>query len=264
AAYNAGEVKVAQAIQRSGSRDFWRLTQTRHLLEETKRFVPAIVAATLIAKEPDRYGFRVSYQKPEPVDVVTVPVSLALRTIAQWTGVAVETLHALNPELRRGVTPPTGPYAVKLPPGSRERVEERMALFRPGAEESFTVHRVHQGQNLAQVARLYRTTPQELQALNGLTGGTLRAGTEVIVPALASAPSSQASKHSTQARAVSATVVRSAPSIYTVRPGDTLGGIALRHQLSPSEIARWNGLADNAIIYPGDSLRLTPEAQSGS
>ncbi|HLC43138.1 MAG TPA: transglycosylase SLT domain-containing protein [Methylomirabilota bacterium] len=262
AAYNAGEVRVTKAIQRTGSRDFWRLIQTRHLLEETKQFVPAIVAGTLIAKEPDRYGFRVVYQKPEPVDVVAVPVALALRTIAQWTGVTVEALRNLNPELRRGITPPNGSYAVKLPAGSGERLETRLALFLTGPVGSFTLHKVQSTQNLIQIARLYGTTPQEIQTLNGMKGTMIRAGSELVVPVAAP-------HRFTQARALSDKTVRPAPAqpkagVHVVRPGDTLGEIALRYQISLTEIARWNGLREDAIIYPGDSLRLTPRPESGS
>jgi len=262
AAYNAGEVRVAKAIQRTGSRDFWRLVQTRHLLDETKQFVPAIVAGTLIAKEPDRYGFKVIYQKPEPVDVATIPVSLALKTIAQWTGVTVEALRNLNPELRRGVTPPNSPYTVKLPAGSGERLEARLSLARIEPVGSFTIHKVQSRQNLSQIARLYGTTSQEIQALNGMKSTMLRAGAELVVPV-------PAAHRFAQVRAVSDKAVRPAPAmprpeVHVVRPGDTLGEIALRYQVSPREIARWNGLREDAIIYPGDSLRLSPRSESGS
>ena len=260
AAYNAGEVKVAQAIQRSGSRDFWRLSQTPHLRDETKQFVPAIAAVTLIAKEPERFGFRVTYQKAEPIEVVSAPVSLALRTIAQWTGVALETVRSLNPELRRGITPPTAPYTVKLPAGSRGRFEAQLAQLESEAGEGFAIHTVRQGQNLAHVARLYRTSPEEIQSLNGLSNGALRVGSDLVVPV--SAPMEPA-KRSTQARAVLLRV-QLPPAVYVVRPGDTLETIALRYRVSADEIAHWNGLAKNAAITPGDSLRLTPRTPAGS
>jgi membrane-bound lytic murein transglycosylase D len=216
----------------------------------------------LIAKEPDRYGFQVIYQKPEPVDVATIPVSLALKTIAQWTGVTVEALRNLNPELRLEVTPPSGSYTVKLPAGSRERLEARLALVWTEPVGSFTIHKVQSKQNLAQIARLYGTTSQEIQALNRMKSTTLKAGAELVVPL-------PAAHRFAQARAVSDKALRPAPAtprpdVHVVRPGDTLGEIALRYQVSPREIARWNGLREDAILYPGNSLRLTPRSESGS
>jgi membrane-bound lytic murein transglycosylase D len=131
AAYNAGELKVARAIQKTGSRDFWTLAQSRHLKRETKDFVPQIHAATVIGRDPDRYGFEFDDLEPLAVETISVPPSTDLRRLASNAGLSLETVHALNPTLIRGVTPPGGPWALRVPESERDRVEAALAPRRP-------------------------------------------------------------------------------------------------------------------------------------
>jgi membrane-bound lytic murein transglycosylase D len=131
AAYNAGEVKVARAIQKTGSRDFWTLAQSRHLKRETKDFVPQIQAATVIGRDPDRYGFDFDDLEPLVVDTITVPPSTDLRRLASNTGLSMETFRALNPTLVRGITPPGNSWTLRVPEGERDRVVAALAPRRP-------------------------------------------------------------------------------------------------------------------------------------
>jgi membrane-bound lytic murein transglycosylase D len=127
AAYNAGEVAVARAIRGTGSRDFWTLAQTRHLRRETREFVPQIHAATLIGRDPDRYGFDFDDHDPVAVDTVTAPAATDLQRLAAAAGLPADAMRALNPALVRGVTPPGGPWALRVPAGTRERVAAEVA-----------------------------------------------------------------------------------------------------------------------------------------
>lgn len=133
AAYNAGEVKVTRAIQKTGSRDFWTLAQSRHLRRETKEFVPQIHAATVIGRDPDRYGFDFDEVDPVTFDTLTVPPATDLRRLATTAGLAPGDVRALNPTLVRGVTPPGGPWTLRLPAGERERVAAALAPRRAPA-----------------------------------------------------------------------------------------------------------------------------------
>src|SRR6266545_1582257 len=96
AAYNAGEMKVSRAIQGMGTRDFWALTRSRLLRQETKDFVPAIHAATLIAREPERYGFVVAPDDPLRYEIVTVSRAMPLSRIAVQAGVSAAFLLHWN------------------------------------------------------------------------------------------------------------------------------------------------------------------------
>lgn len=131
AAYNAGELKVARAIQKTGSRDFWTLAQSRHLKRETKDFVPQIHAATMIGRDPERYGFDFDDLEPLVVETILVPPSTDLRRLASNAGLSVDTVRALNPTLVRGVTPPGGSWSLRVPPGERDQMEVALAPRRP-------------------------------------------------------------------------------------------------------------------------------------
>ena len=127
AAYNAGEVKVARAISKTGSRDFWTLAQSRYLRRETKEFVPQIHAVTMIGREPERYGFDFDDLEPASVETITVPPSTDLRRLAGNAGLSLATVRALNPTLVRGVTPPGRTWTLRVPIGERDRVAAALA-----------------------------------------------------------------------------------------------------------------------------------------
>ena len=127
AAYNAGEVKVSRAIRATGSSDFWTLAQTDHLRTETRNFVPAIHAATLIAQDPGRYGFEFTDVGPLAVETVSVPPSTDLRRLAPRTGIALDTLRTLNPVLVRSITPPGDAWPLTVPAGTRADVLTALA-----------------------------------------------------------------------------------------------------------------------------------------
>jgi membrane-bound lytic murein transglycosylase D len=118
AAYNAGEMKILRAIAGTGPRDFWSLTRSRLLRDETKNFVPAIHALTIIGQEPEQYGFTVTPDEPLSYEQITVPRGTSLKHVAGLSGIAFQDLVRLNPELRLKQTPPNAPYHLKVPLGS--------------------------------------------------------------------------------------------------------------------------------------------------
>jgi LysM repeat protein len=127
AAYNAGEMTVTRAIMATGSTDFWTLARSRFLKRETKEFVPQIQAATVIGRDPARYGFEPAGAAELTADRVMVPPSTDLRRLSAASGIPSETLRALNPVLVRGVTPPGASYELKVPVGSRASVVSAIA-----------------------------------------------------------------------------------------------------------------------------------------
>ena len=122
AAYNAGEATIARAIRATGSSDFWTLARTSFLQRETKEFVPQIVAATQIGREPHRFGFEPVQPSSSAVDRVAVPPETDLRWLSASTGISVESLQSLNPALVKGVTPPGGNFELNVPEGASSQV----------------------------------------------------------------------------------------------------------------------------------------------
>jgi membrane-bound lytic murein transglycosylase D len=174
AAYNAGEVRVQQAIQGSGSRDFWVLhRRSPHLLPETKNFVPAIHAATLIGRQPEQYGFTVVPEEPVRYEVVTVPKGSRLLRLAGLSGVALADLEQLNPELWQKQTPPDAPYELKIPVGTAAAMQAAVQLetaprrITPGSA-SAGIHVVKTGESVWRIARQYGVSTTQLARWNGL------------------------------------------------------------------------------------------------
>ena len=172
AAYNAGEVRVQQAIQGTGSRDFWRLHRSPHLREETKNFVPAIQAATLIGRQPERYGFTVVPEEPLRYEQVTVPKGSRLIRLASLSGITLQDLESLNPELRQKQTPPDSTYELKVPLGAATAVQtaiEREAAPRRIAQAPRTgVHVVQAGDTLWRIAKQHGVSASQLAKWNSL------------------------------------------------------------------------------------------------
>ena len=249
AGYNAGEARVGRAIQRARTSDFWALTQTRHLPDETKMFVPQILAAAVITRAPTRYGFDVTLESPLAYDEVTTRRPLDFDTIAGLAGVSTDQIRDLNPALLARITPPFGSYTLRLPPGAGPRFTAALQAAPPSSLPTWVVHRIGRNQSLAEIARLYRVTPQRLSDLNHLPGGRLRGIRELVVPAVAG-PVTVA--------AAAAAPASGGPREVVVRRGDTLSAIAARHRVTPLALARLNGMDLDDPLAVGARLRLTP------
>jgi membrane-bound lytic murein transglycosylase D len=127
AAYNAGEMKVIRAMKKTGSSDFWILADSKHLKRETKDFVPQIHAATVIGRDPDRYGFEFEDVEPTAVEFVNVPGGTDLRRLAASASVPFPVLRSLNRVLVRGITPPGRTWQLRVPAGASDTVLTALA-----------------------------------------------------------------------------------------------------------------------------------------
>lgn len=198
AAYNAGENKVLQAIRAMGTSDFWKLRSGPVLRDETKNFVPAIQAAAIIAREPERYGFSITSADPITYEVVTVPKGTTFARVSSATEIPVDVLERLNPELQLKQTPPDAPYPLKVPVGRSKMVraafdrdaqpkvvaasrtpEPRLGKAPPG------VHVVKAKETMAAIAKRYGVTVSDLTRWNDLDdAGRIRAGDRLRVAAV--------------------------------------------------------------------------------
>jgi membrane-bound lytic murein transglycosylase D len=177
AAYNTGETRLARVMQRARTTDFWVLADGGHLHEETRDFVPAIQALTLIGRNPDRYGFEVPLIDPPRHETMRVPPATDLRQLATTAGLSPEILEELNPELLRQVTPPGGHYMLRVPPGTKG--EFRRAVARPSGGRRLLravasgaslprsrVHVVRRDDTVRQIAARYGVTVADIGRWN--------------------------------------------------------------------------------------------------
>ncbi len=185
AGYNAGEKKIATAMKRYGTEDFWELTKYRYLKRETKDYVPQMIAAALIAKDPEKYGFvGIEYQEPLRYEKVKVPEVTDLRLIAQACEVTVDEIKNLNPELSRWCTPPNFPdYEIKIPFGKKEPFLRNFEALYPGERFQFKTHIVKKGDTLSKIAKLYRVGLEPILEINRLNKKSrLSTGMNLLIP----------------------------------------------------------------------------------
>ena len=193
AAYNAGEGKVMRALQKARAESFTDISKTRLIRRETKEYVPRFMAATIIAKNPDRYGFPQEASEPHQFEEVVVTRPLHFHAIANATGVPYTELRLLNPELRRDATPPgDDAYLLKVPVGTKAKVEQLldriptykfppMAKSQLASAGSSRWYKVRVGDTLEKVSRRFRIPLKTLKTRNNLTGPTIRPGDFLVI-----------------------------------------------------------------------------------
>ncbi len=268
ASYNGGPGRVQRAVQRSGLDDFWELSaSTKHLPRETRDYVPMILAATIIARNPAKYGFDVPAMSPVAADVVTLSSPADLRRVAEWAGVSAEDIRALNPELRRWTTPVRQrDYQLRVPMGTAALVLEAQHGSAPDEVASLQYHTVRKGESLPTIARRLRVSRADLADANYLgASARVKPGQKLLVPRapspalLAGRPAAIAAGTTANARTVAtrADDRDDEPTrlVYRVRKGDTLSGIARRHGVSVENLRAWNRLRGSAIGV-GDRLQI--------
>jgi membrane-bound lytic murein transglycosylase D len=267
AAYNAGEGKILRAMQRTGAKDFWSLANTKSIRNQTKNYVPAFIASVLISKDPARFGFEFTPEPALTYETLMLDRPIDLQNLSASTGVTVEDLQALNPELRLLVTPrqPEG-YELKIPAGARETFQVAYAAAPTAKPPSFKTHVAKKGETLPRIARKYGVSVAAVASANSLNPRSrIVRGEEILIPEKAAAakpaPSKtdKASKTAKKKTADSPTVAAASaakPKSYRVKTGDTLYRIALRHGVSVAEILAINGLGGSPAIKPGDRLKI--------
>lgn len=259
-AYNTGEGNIDRAVSRAGVADFWRVYP--YIAQETRNYVPNILATILITKNPEKYGFAgIPRMSPleKTYDLVKVPSSTSLQLIASLTDTSVDYLRGINPELRRDVTPPGEAYVVRVPGG---RGNQFVAfLKRIPMERRNTTARtisVAPGEDLAAVAARTGTSVAVLQQWNN--GVDLKAGGRLVVP------SGSSMKLTGLTRTRGNTPAVTGSNLITVRAkaGETVAQIAARYNASVDDVARLNTVTANEPLTAGREVRIPSKGQPAS
>jgi membrane-bound lytic murein transglycosylase D len=262
ASYNGGPGRVQRAVKRSGRSDFWKLTTTsRYLPRETRDYVPLILAAIIIARNPSQYGVNVlPFEKP-PIETVTLSAAVDLRRIAEWLDMPVQTIQELNPELRRWTTPVRATdYELKVPTGTGDIVRAHLAEGDPDDLAPLNWHTVKKGETLVTIAKQLKVNRTDLAEANYLsTRAKVATGQRLIIPR---APALLATRTDnpapdTESRQVAVALADSAAPeagepaqaslIYRVKRGDTLFSIAKLYRTTVASLKTWNRLRSNSI-----------------
>lgn len=268
ASYNGGPGRVQRAMKRSKKNDFWSLTATtRFLPRETRDYVPLILAAVIVAKNPEQYGLNVLPSEAPNFESVALPQAVDLRRIAEWSGVPVQTIQDLNPELRRWTTPVRATdYELKVPAGTADLVRIGLVETAPEVLAPLNHHIAKRGETLLTIAKKLKVTRADLAEANYLSvRAKLTTGQRLIIPrapATLDVPAASdtllASNTLEPAREIEpapAPEPTAKPQVHRVRRGDTLGAIARRYGVTVAQVRSQNNIRGN-LITVGQRLTI--------
>lgn len=260
AAYNAGEYRVNRAVLRHYNRDFWVLKSKKALPRETRNYIPKLIAAIHISKNPKKYGFyNIKYQEPINYELLKVKKSISLSKLAKNIGVPFEEIKSLNPIYKGEYVPIYNKEAtLRIPVGkllSAQAVLDKSRMAEP--KHSYHYHywyRVRRGDSLYKIARRHRTTVRKIRRANNIASRSsfLRIGQRLKIPSRRLV----ASKKSATRKPANA----STKEFYTVRRGQTLSRIAKINGLTLAQLKKLNNIQGNPIIHPKQKLRVKKRA----
>ena len=261
AGYNCNPRKVEKNMRRYNTRDFWQL---KRLPRQTRNYVPTYLAAMIIAKNPEKFGFYVDSVPAIEVDSVTISESVDLNVIAQIVDTTYSFIKEINPAVLRWVTPPgVKNFIVYLPDGKRDQFIENYSKIPDEKKRSWVRHRIKNGEALSTIANKYHTNVSVIKSTNHLRSNRIRAGHYLLIPVPQNKyhySYKEVTYSSKKKRSYSTKKVTNVPGhkkiTYKVKPGDTLGQIAEDYNTSASKIRRWNGIRYGKYIYPKQKLSI--------
>jgi membrane-bound lytic murein transglycosylase D len=249
AAYNTGEGNIDRAISRAGTANFWMIYP--YIAQETRNYVPNILAVILIAKNPEKYGFKgIKPDSPWSYDVVRVPTATSLQLIADATDSTVDSIRSLNPELKRDVTPRGDSYDVRIPAGRARQFASLIQRIPPERRETARLISVAPGEDWQSVANRTGFNVSQLQTIN--SGVDLKSTTKLIAP-------SGGVKLTKWVRATGGNSAEGASAGFTTvraRKGDTIARISAARNLDANDVARLNGISVNAELRAGQQIKI--------
>ncbi|MDQ6886857.1 MAG: transglycosylase SLT domain-containing protein [Gemmatimonadota bacterium] len=261
AAYDGGPGRIARGLSRYAddlagiSKDaaFFTLAEKDYLRAETKDYVPKLIAAALVAKQPERYGLIVAPLPPYEYDTVRVGPATPLGAIARASGSSLSVIRDLNPMILRGVTPPRDSFTVRVPKGKGAAFADSLKAVPEDERRAFRKSTTRKRDTMASLAERAGLSAHQLSWYNpGLRStkrGRVTPGQSVLIPSAAvvaaalDVPDPSIEHYGSHARVVT----------HVVRKGETLGGLAKRFHTSVATLKRLNGLK-KTTIHAGQEL----------
>jgi membrane-bound lytic murein transglycosylase D len=270
AAYNAGEGRIQRGVQRlPGEVDtltdetFFQLADRRYLRRETRDYVPKLIAASLIAKQPQRYGFtEIDHLPPLVYDEVRISDATGLDVLARLADTTIAAILELNPQFVRGITPPGREVIVRIPRGRGTAVAERFDTLPITSRITFVDHYVTRGQTLSDIAKRYHVSVTMIQGANPrLQTRALRVGQRIIIPMSGrvvpmSAWSAPPETRYRRTRRGGGTYGDGLSGSHRVVPGESASTIARQYGVSLRALLDYNDLDMDSVIKAGQLLRI--------
>jgi membrane-bound lytic murein transglycosylase D len=279
AAYNGGPGRVARGLKRfedelegqEGEDLFFALAEQDYLRKETKDYVPQLIAAALVAKDPAKYGMTFSPLPPFAYDSALVGPESAVPAIARAAGASVAEIKELNPHLLRGITPPRGDWMVRIPVGSRERFESSWKKLDRDEQTGMRRVVVKKGMSAESIASKHGVTVRQIAAYNpsgikrtkkGRTavGQTLLVPTSAVASAAFLVPDPDIERYGSSTTR-SSKGKKTSVELHVVKRGENLSTIARKYGTTTKRLQQLNRLR-KPLIFPGQSLVVKGAASS--
>jgi peptidoglycan lytic transglycosylase D len=259
AAYNTGAGNIDRAISRAGTANFWMIYP--YIAQETRNYVPNILAVILIAKNPEKYGFKaIKTDTPMSYDVVQVPTATSLQLVADATDTTVDYIRSLNPELKRDITPRGDTYNVRIPAGHAKQFASLIQRITPDKRETARLISVAPGEDWQSVANRTGFNIAQLQSWN--SGVELKGATKIVAPS--SSIKLTRWVRSTPAATTAGDVPTTGINKVRARKGDTIASIAAARSLDANDVARLNGIPVNSELKAGQEIKIPSTATAPS
>lgn len=260
-AYNMGEGGLARAIAANGGdSDLFSLFETPpasyRIRLETKRYFPKFIATLIVARSPERYGFKINPQPPEDVTHVPVNGLYALNDLDRALGYPEGTLARINPALLNETTPPSGTFNILVPSQDKARFASVLRNT-PKLKNAAGSHKVKRGETVSQIATKYGVSASEIMRHNGISSARkLRAGQTLKIPGYRATGQGGGNSAPTQTASAAEATTRTEKLTYKVKPGDTLYDIAQAHRVSVSDLQEWNNKGRRSRLKVGETLHV--------
>ena len=251
AGYNAGAGKIGRGLKRYKVDNFWSLAQHRYLRLETKRYVPKLIAAIIIAKNPEQYGFtNIQYEAPLEYETLRVGPGLSLDAVALICDTNSKEIKKLNQELKTGRTPLNkSHYDVQIPVGKKELAEANLPRLNSVVSTGYKTHVIRKGDTLSKICKRYNINKTTLLKINNLRSSKLVAGKHLRIPY-------SSARYRLLAKGSKGNIVTDDLVLHTIKPGETISKIADSYNIPPELIVTWNGLKSIHKIRAGQQLAL--------
>ncbi len=255
AAYNAGEGKIERGLKKYKCETFWELADHKYLALETKRYVPKLIAAIIVARDPAAYGFTdIKYKTAEQYDEIEVPSRTNLQAVALSGKTSVKKLRELNNELRKNQAPPKrGTYTLRIPKGSHDQIAANLPRAHTIVTTKYKTHKVRKNDTFAGISRKYHISMTTLLKANKLDSSGLKSGQRLRIPY-------RSTKYVLLKKGQSASDYYAANSgrmiLHELGQGETLSRVSKKYNVPVSLLVEWNDIKNVRRIRAGHQLAI--------
>ena len=274
AGYNAGEGRIEKAIVKHNTNDFWELYKYNTLPRETRNYIPQLIAAAIIAKDPEKYGFgSITFEEPIQFVEIAVPPATPLTAVAKASSLDLASVKSYNPELVRGITPPgDGNYEIKLPSpvDTLEFSEKLEAILESEPKiKSVITYKVRKRDTIAKIAKKFGVKSEDIHLVNSCEEEMkMKPGSVIAIPKFTGSSNIVVAKslereiHEPKSKGRAKTSKEDAPvkpektkSYHIVKKGETLASISDKYGVDIASLKSMNNLK-NGKVHPNMKLKL--------